>query len=108
MGARLTSFVPLALLILRGAGRDHLRARRRRRKRRRSARSAASLLAAAYRSLTWTKLKESVFLTARTSAMVCWLFVGSFIFSAVFAALGGDDVIKDFVVGAESVAARPS
>ena len=45
------------------------------------------------------KLKESVFLTARTSAMVGWLFVGSFIFSAVFAALGGDDVIKDFVVG---------
>jgi tripartite ATP-independent transporter DctM subunit len=56
------------------------------------------VLAAAYRSLTWPKLKESVFLTARTSAMVGWLFVGSFTFSAVFAALGGDAVIKDFVV----------
>ncbi|HEY7690551.1 MAG TPA: TRAP transporter large permease subunit, partial [Dongiaceae bacterium] len=56
------------------------------------------VLALAYRSLTWQKLKESVFLTARTSAMVGWLFIGSFIFSAVFAALGGDDVIKDFVV----------
>jgi tripartite ATP-independent transporter DctM subunit len=56
------------------------------------------LLALAYRSLTWQKLRESVFLTARTSAMVGWLFIGSFIFSAVFAALGGDDVIKDFVV----------
>jgi tripartite ATP-independent transporter DctM subunit len=57
------------------------------------------VLAACYRSLNFTKLKEAVYLTARTSAMVCWLFVGSFMFSAVFAALGGDDVIKDFVVG---------
>ena len=57
------------------------------------------VLAAVYRSLDFTKLKESVYLTARTSAMVCWLFVGSFMFSSVFAALGGDAVIKDFVVG---------
>ena len=56
------------------------------------------VLAAAYRSLTWEKLKESVFLTARTTAMVCWLFVGSFLFSAVFAYLGGHEVIRDFVV----------
>ncbi len=59
----------------------------------------ALVLAAAYRSLNFTKLKESVYLTARTSAMVGWLFVGSFTFSAVFALLGGDQVIKDFVVG---------
>jgi tripartite ATP-independent transporter DctM subunit len=59
----------------------------------------ALVLAAAYRSLTFTKLKESVYLTARTSAMVGWLFVGSFTFSAVFALLGGDQVIKDFVIG---------
>ena len=59
----------------------------------------ALVLAAAYRSLNFQKLKESVFLTARTSAMVGWLFVGSFTFSAVFAALGGDAVIKDFVAG---------
>jgi tripartite ATP-independent transporter DctM subunit len=59
----------------------------------------ALILAAAYRSLTFQKLKESVFLTARTSAMVGWLFVGSFTFSAVFAALGGDAVIKNFVAG---------
>ncbi len=59
----------------------------------------ALILAAAYRSLNYTKLKESVYLTARTSAMVGWLFVGSFTFSAVFALLGGDAVIKDFVVG---------
>ncbi len=39
-----------------------------------------------------------MYLTARTSAMVCWLFVGSFMFSAVFARLGGDEVIKDFVL----------
>jgi tripartite ATP-independent transporter DctM subunit len=59
----------------------------------------ALILAAAYNSLDFTKLKESVFLTARTSAMVGWLFVGSFTFSAVFALLGGDQVIKDFVIG---------
>jgi tripartite ATP-independent transporter DctM subunit len=59
----------------------------------------ALILAAAYRSLDFTKLKESVYLTARTSAMVGWLFVGSFMFSAVFALLGGDQVIKDFVIG---------
>jgi len=59
----------------------------------------ALILAAAYRSLPFQKLKESVFLTARTSAMVGWLFVGSFTFSAVFAALGGDAVIKNFVAG---------
>ena len=59
----------------------------------------ALVLAAGYRSLTWQKLKESVYLTAKTSAMVGWLFVGSFTFSAVFAILGGDAVIKDFVVG---------
>jgi tripartite ATP-independent transporter DctM subunit len=59
----------------------------------------ALILAAAYRSLNFAKLKESVYLTARTSAMVGWLFVGSFMFSAVFAILGGDAVIKDFVVG---------
>jgi tripartite ATP-independent transporter DctM subunit len=59
----------------------------------------ALLLAAAYRSLSWKNLKESVFLTARTTAMVCWLFIGSFIFSAVFAYLGGQAVIENFVTG---------
>jgi tripartite ATP-independent transporter DctM subunit len=58
----------------------------------------ALVLAAAYRSLTFAKLKESVFLTARTSAMVCWLFIGSFLFSAVFAVLGGQAVIEHFVL----------
>jgi len=55
------------------------------------------LLAAAYRSLSFGKLKESVILTARTSAMVCWLFVGSFIFSSIFAFLGGHHPIEQFV-----------
>jgi tripartite ATP-independent transporter DctM subunit len=59
----------------------------------------ALLLAAAYRSLSWKNLKESGFLPARTTAMVCWLFIGSFIFSAVFAYLGGQAVIENFVTG---------
>jgi tripartite ATP-independent transporter DctM subunit len=56
------------------------------------------VLAVAYRALTWQRLKESVFLTARTSAMVCWLFIGSFLFSSVFGYLGGQSVIEQFVL----------
>jgi tripartite ATP-independent transporter DctM subunit len=59
----------------------------------------AMILAAAYRSLTWQRLREAVFLTARTSAMVCWLFVGSATFASIFAYLGGNVLIKDFVLG---------
>lgn len=47
---------------------------------------------------TLNQLKESVFLTARTTAMVCWLFIGSFCFSAVFAYLGGHEPIEKFVL----------
>jgi TRAP-type mannitol/chloroaromatic compound transport system permease large subunit len=57
------------------------------------------LLAAAYRQLTFTVVKESVFLTAKTSAMVCWLFVGSAIFSAAFALLGGQELVEQWVLG---------
>jgi TRAP-type mannitol/chloroaromatic compound transport system permease large subunit len=57
------------------------------------------LLAGAYRRLNMTVLRESVFLTAKTSAMVCWLFVGSSIFSAAFALLGGQDLINTWVLG---------
>ncbi len=43
-------------------------------------------------------VKESVFLTAKTSAMVCWLFVGSAIFSAAFALLGGQELVENWVM----------
>jgi TRAP-type mannitol/chloroaromatic compound transport system permease large subunit len=43
-------------------------------------------------------VKESVLLTAKTSAMVCWLFVGSAIFSAAFALLGGQDLVEKWVM----------
>ena len=56
------------------------------------------LLAAAYRQLTFGVVKESVFLTAKTSAMVCWLFVGSAIFSAAFALLGGQELVETWVL----------
>jgi len=57
------------------------------------------LLAAGYRELTWLRLRDSVYLTVRTSAMVCWLFVGSWTFSSVFSYLGGHMVIEEFVTG---------
>ena len=49
-------------------------------------------------TFTLEKLKESVFLTARTAAMVCWLFVGSAIFASAFALLGGQAYVKEFVL----------
>jgi tripartite ATP-independent transporter DctM subunit len=57
------------------------------------------ILAAAYRQLNWDRLKEATFLTARTSAMVCWLFVGSWTFSSVFSYLGGQELINQWVTG---------
>ena len=94
----LTSFFPLAILILSVLGAILFGLA--------TPSEAASVgalgglvLAVAYRALTWDRLKESVYLTARTSAMVCWLFVGSWTFSSVFSYLGGHDLIQDFVVG---------
>ncbi len=57
------------------------------------------VLAALYRALSWQRLKEAVFLTARTSAMVCWLFVGSWTFASVFSYLGGHGLIEEWIVG---------
>ncbi|MGV6848588.1 MAG: TRAP transporter large permease [Marinibacterium sp.] len=54
------------------------------------------VLAVLYRSLTWQKVKESVFLTAKATAMVCWLFVGSWTFASVFSYLGGHTVIENW------------
>jgi TRAP-type mannitol/chloroaromatic compound transport system permease large subunit len=56
------------------------------------------LLAGAYRQLNLRVMQESVFLTAKTSAMVCWLFVGSSIFSAAFALLGGQELVEQWVL----------
>jgi tripartite ATP-independent transporter DctM subunit len=57
------------------------------------------LLASVYRALSWDKLREAVYLTARTTAMVCYLFVGSWTFSSIFSYLGGEGLIKEFVLG---------
>ena len=58
-------------------------------------------LAFLYRTLTWRKLKESIYLTARATAMVCWLFVGSWTFASVFSYLGGHDIIEHWVLSLE-------
>ena len=57
------------------------------------------VLAFAYRAMTWQRMRESVYLTVRTTAMVCWLFVGSYTFSSVFSYLGGEKIISEFVTG---------
>ncbi|MBE0533745.1 MAG: TRAP transporter large permease subunit [Rhodospirillales bacterium] len=94
----LTSFVPLAILILAVLGAILFGLA--------TPTEAAAVgatgslvLAFAYGALNWKMLKESVYLTMRTSAMVCWLFVGSWTFSSVFSYLGGHDVIQQFVIG---------
>jgi tripartite ATP-independent transporter DctM subunit len=56
----------------------------------------AIVLAAVYRSLNFRMLQESVYLTARATAMVCYLFIGSWTFSSVFALLGGQSVVEQF------------
>ena len=95
MWALATSFFPLALLIIsvlgailfglatpsEAAGAGAL---------------ASMVLAAAYGALNFTMLRDSVYLTARATAMVCYLFVGSWTFSAVFAVLGGQQVVENF------------
>jgi tripartite ATP-independent transporter DctM subunit len=96
--ALLTSFFPLALLIVsvlgailfglatpsEAAGVGAL---------------GAIVLAAAYGALNFTMLRDSVYLTARASAMVCYLFIGSWTFSSVFAYLGGQGVVERFFLG---------
>jgi tripartite ATP-independent transporter DctM subunit len=93
--ALLTSFFPLALLIIsvlgailfglatpsEAAGAGAL---------------ASMVLAAAYGAMNFTMLRDSVYLTARATAMVCYLFIGSWTFSAVFAVLGGQQVVENF------------
>ena len=60
--------------------------------------AGAFLMAWQARSLTFQKIKEAVFLTAKTTSMVCWLFVGSALFSAVFAILGGQRLVETWVL----------
>jgi tripartite ATP-independent transporter DctM subunit len=57
------------------------------------------VLAVIYRSFSWDMLKDSVYLTAKATAMVCWLFVGSWTFASVFSYLGGHEIIEHFILG---------
>ena len=59
----------------------------------------AILMAWFYKTLKWKSFKESVFLTAKTSAMIMWLFVGSWTFASVFSLLGGHHVFEQFFMG---------
>ena len=93
----LTSFVPLALLILTVLGSILLGLA--------TPAEAAAIgafgglfLAFCYRALNWKTLKQSIFLTAKTTAMVCWLFVGSWTFASVFSYLGGHAIIEHWIL----------
>ena len=56
----------------------------------------ALVLSYFYKTLKWKNFKESVFLTAKTTAMIMWLFIGSWTFSSVFSYLGGHEVFEHF------------
>ena len=60
--------------------------------------AGAFIMAWSARTLTFERIKEAVFLTAKTTSMVCWLFVGSALFSAVFAILGGQRLVEEWVM----------
>ena len=60
--------------------------------------AGAFLMAWQSGSFTFERVKEAVFLTAKTTSMVCWLFVGSALFSAVFAILGGQRLVEEWVL----------
>lgn len=60
--------------------------------------AGAFIMAWSAGTLSFQKIKEAVFLTAKTTAMVCWLFVGSALFSAVFAILGGQSLVEQWVL----------
>ena len=60
--------------------------------------AGAFIMAWASGSLDFKRTKEAVFLTAKTTSMVCWLFVGSALFSAVFAILGGQRLVEEWVM----------
>lgn len=97
-GMIITSFLPLAVLILAVLGSILFGLA--------TPTEAAAIgalggmvLAVAYRAMSWDRLRQSVYLTVRTTAMVCWLFVGSYTFSSVFSYLGGEQIISEFVRG---------
>lgn len=94
----LTSFIPLSLLILAVLGSILLGLA--------TPAEAAAIgafgglfLAFCYKALNWKTLKESIFLTAKTTAMVCWLFVGSWTFASIFSYLGGHTVVEHWILG---------
>jgi tripartite ATP-independent transporter DctM subunit len=60
--------------------------------------AGAFLMAWSAGTLNFEKIKQAVFLTAKTTSMVCWLFVGSALFSAVFANLGGQRLVEEWVM----------
>ena len=60
--------------------------------------AGAFLMAWSAGTLNFEKIKQAVFLTSKTTSMVCWLFVGSALFSAVFAILGGQRVVETWVL----------
>jgi TRAP-type mannitol/chloroaromatic compound transport system permease large subunit len=60
--------------------------------------AGAFLMGFQAKTLDWERVKQSIFLTAKTTAMVCWLFVGSALFSGVFAILGGQQLVEQWVL----------
>jgi len=61
---------------------------------------AATLLALAYRRLTFRALKETAFETLRVTSKVIFVAVCAFMFVGVFLGLGGGNVVKEIILSA--------
>jgi tripartite ATP-independent transporter DctM subunit len=61
---------------------------------------ASTIMAAAYRKLTFKVIKDTCFTTAGTFSMVFIVVVGATFFTSIFLGLGCGQVVKDFVLSA--------
>ncbi len=59
---------------------------------------AALIIAAAYRKLNWSNLKDAAYTTLIVSAMVFFIIIGASIFNSVFLFLGGGALIKSMLM----------
>ncbi len=57
------------------------------------------VMAAAYRTLSWARVKKAMILTAQQSSMVLFLAVASNIFGAIFTRLGSATLVTETLVG---------
>ena len=59
------------------------------------------LCAALHRRLNWKVISEGAMTTLKLTSMVMWILIGSKCFTAVYIALGGQEVVNNFITSLE-------